>query len=479
MTLARFKKNQTLLKKILQTAEDKKVTLYLVGGILRDILLNREKENPDFDFCLKRGAINFGRYLARVLKSGFVVLDKAHGSCRLVLKRKNQVYTLDFTDFRGRTLEDDLLHRDFSINSMALELRDVFSREKIDRLIIDPYGGMPDLKKGLIRAINKEVFQEDPLRILRTFSLASIFNFKIHRNTLRLIRQEKVGILSVSGERLREEIFKLISTAKAYEFIKQLDKLRLLDLVVPQIKKMRKIKQGPYHHLDVWGHSLETLRHIELIMQSFARNKEMCDYLNTEISSGHKRYALVKLAALLHDVGKPKTLRIKKGRITFHSHERVGVFMTGEIAARLKFSNDEVRALKQMILFHLRPGYLADNPQITFRAIFRYFRDTAEEAVSTLLISLADQRATKGPLTSRQVRMRHEKVVADLIQEYFRRKKEKKPVRLITGDDLLKEFALNPSPLLGKILSKVEELQAIGRLKTKEEALKVAARFIK
>jgi hypothetical protein len=131
-----------------------------------------------------------------------------------------------------------------------------------------------------------------------------------------------------------------------------------------------------------------------------------------------------------------------------------------------------------MVLWHLRPGYLADNQEITPRAIFRYFRDAGKECVSILLISIADQRATKGPLTSKTSRIHHEKVSLGLIKEYFKRKKEKKPLRLITGDDLIKKFKLAPSPLIGKILQELEELQAIGKIKSKKAALDRAKQII-
>ncbi|MBU1091203.1 MAG: hypothetical protein KKC42_05115, partial [Candidatus Omnitrophica bacterium] len=138
--------DKTILESVYSFAKTKRVRLYLVGGILRDILLARVKKNPDFDFCLEKGAINFGRLLAKEIRAGFVVLDKEHGACRLVKKAKAKIYTLDFTDFRGKTLKKDLLHRDFTVNALALELKDVFARGNLNNLLIDPYGGRDDLK---------------------------------------------------------------------------------------------------------------------------------------------------------------------------------------------------------------------------------------------------------------------------------------------------------------------------------------------
>ena len=146
------------------------------------------------------------------------------------------------------------------------------------------------------------------------------------------------------------------------------------------------------------------------------------------------------------------------------------------ISDRLKLSTKEKFAIDTMIFWHLRPGYLADNKNVSQRAKFRYFRDAKDEALSILLLSISDQRATRGPLSSLKSRLKHEKVAFDLMKEYFQKKKEKKFVRLINGDDLIKKLKLTPSPLFKKILQEVEESQAEGKVKTKGEALKLAAK---
>ncbi len=192
-------KDQKLLKTIYRFAKAKRVKLYLVGGVLRDLILGRERENPDFDFCLKKGAISFGSRLSRKIKAGFVVLDKEHGACRLVKRIENKIYTLDFTDFRGPTLEKDLLHRDFTANALALDLEKVFTADTLDNLLIDPYQGREDLKNKKIRVASKKSFTEDPLRILRAFSFSFMLGFKIDKETLKLAKLEKDKLLEVSN----------------------------------------------------------------------------------------------------------------------------------------------------------------------------------------------------------------------------------------------------------------------------------------
>ncbi len=472
-------KNQDILKKVYRFARKRKVKLYLVGGILRDIFLGRTKESLDFDFCLKKGAINFARNLAGEIKAGFVVLDKKHGACRLVKKINEGFCTLDFTDFRGKDLEEDLLHRDFTINAFAVELEKALTGLPLAGSIIDPYAGQRDLKAKLIRMLNKRSFDEDPLRVLRAFSFACILGFKIDKQTLKLIKLKKDKLKNISSERIRDELFKIFDAPDTYAYLRQMDDLRILKIVMPELELMRNVKQGPYHHLDVWEHSLETIRQLDRLMIELRKNREVQEYLNEIVSFGRRRRALIKLGALLHDIGKPKAKRRKAGKTTFYGHEKAGLGFTKNITGRLKLSGHEENALQKMVFCHLRPGYLADHEEITPRAIFRYFRDTAEEAVSVLLISIADQRSTKGRLTTKKSSIQHERVILGLIKEYFKRSKEKRPVRLINGDILMKEFRLSPSPLIGKILSEIEELQAIGKVKDKQAALKAAKRLIR
>lgn len=472
-------KDEDVLRPVYNFAKLKKVKLYLVGGALRDLILKRKKENPDFDFCLKKGSLNFGRRLAKELRAAFVVLDEEHAACRLVKRIEGKLYTFDFTDFRAAILEKDLLHRDFTINSMALELGNVFSGKDLNALIIDPYSGRAGLERKIIKVTGKNSFKEDPLRILRAFSFSCMFGFSLDKETLRLAKKEKNRITAVSSERIREELFKIFESSSAYDSLVLLDRIKVLEIIFPEIKPMRGIGQGPYHHLDVWQHTLETLKQFELILKSVKQNPQINNYLDQQVSSLRKRSSLLKLACLLHDVGKPAALRREKGKIIFHGHERVGLGLTRVISRRLKLSNEECRSLERIVLWHLRPGYLADYQQPTQRAIFRYFRDTGADALAVLLLSLADQRATKGRLTTALSRLRHEKLVKTLIRKLLKKQSEKKVVRLFNGNDIMKKFKLPASPLIGTILDALQEAQAIGKIKNKKEALKLAVRIIK
>lgn len=455
-----------------------KKTLYVVGGFLRDKLIKRKKANPDIDFYIRRNALSFGRALADHLRAGFVVLDKEHGACRVVKKAADKIYTLDFSDSRGASLELDLYHRDFTINSLAISLEDMLKPGAIDKYLIDRYCARIDIKKKIIRMVCDQAFDEDPLRILRSLSQSAMFDFKVEKQTLRLVKAKRVKLRAVSAERVRDELFKILDTDKAYESFLNMDKLGILDVLFPEFRPMRGVNQGPYHHLDIWKHSLESLRQMEMIIQAMSRQKAVKAYLEEEVSFGRRRKGLMKMACLLHDIGKPQTLRRRNGKFTFYGHDRRGMEISEGILRRLKLSNDEINALKKIVFWHLRPGYLADSQPISERAKFRYFRDAASEALAVLLVSLADQRSTRGRLTTPNSRQRHEDAVALLMKEYFQRQKEKKFTRLVNGNDLMRRFKLPPSKLIGKMLRDIDELTAIGKIKSKEEAFKAARRHI-
>jgi len=472
-------KNLTVFKEILRLAQANNRKVYLVGGYLRDLLLKRQKQVLDLDFAIDKNSIKFSHKLAKNLKADFVILDKIHGSTRIIYNDKKQKYTLDFTDFRGKRLEEDLRYRDFTINALALDLEKIAKANNFDELIIDLHNGLSDLSKRQIRITDPINFDEDPLRILRTFSLSATLGFKIEKNTLNLAKKKKNLIKNSAFERIRDELFKILKVHNATEFLKTLDDLKILSKIIPEIELMRHVMQGPYHHLDVWWHSIETLRQLELLFKELEKKSLINEYLNEMIGAERSRRDLMKLGALLHDIGKPQSLKIEKGRTRFHGHERVGREITEGICERLKLSNKEIGALNKMIFWHLRPGYLADTLIPTKRAIFRYFRDTENEGVGILLISIADQRATRGRLTSKKNRLQHEEVVFSLINEYFSKKKEKQLPRLINGNDLMSKFKLEPSPLIGKILREIEEMQAIGKINSKKEALSIVERLLK
>jgi putative nucleotidyltransferase with HDIG domain len=239
------------------------------------------------------------------------------------------------------------------------------------------------------------------------------------------------------------------------------------------------VKQGGYHHLDVWKHSLEVLRQFEMIVDDMKNDPDITQYLHEDVASNHRRLSHIKLAALLHDIGKPETKKVEPQRTSFHGHEHVGKNITRLICKHLKLSVKERYLLENLVLLHLRPGYLSNFKIPTDKSVFRFFRDAKDEAVSVLLLSLADQRSTRGSLTTEKDQRHHQKICLSLIRKYFQESKKVPLIKLINGNDLIKKLKLKPSPLFATILKAVEEAQALGRVTNKQEALAFAAKLVK
>lgn len=456
-------------------ARKRRVSVYLVGGFLRDYLLSRPQ--TDFDFAVDRDAVQFARQFANTIKGAFVLLDDEHGCGRVVKKIQGVAWTFDFADFRAKDLKNDIASRDFTINTLYADLGKIKEGDSLDEHIIDLKGARKDLKAKTIRMVSPQAFKDDPLRLMRVYSLQATLGFKIEPKTVRAIKSHVLLIRNVSLERVREELFKVLSSDSAFNTLRDMDKAGLLERVIPQVSVMFGVKQGGYHHLDVWKHSMEVLRQFELIVQDIKKDAELTGYVNEVVASNHRRLALIKLAAILHDIGKPETKKVEPGRTSFHGHEHVGRGITRLVSKHLKLSARERHILEDMVLHHLRPGYLSNFKRPTEKSIFRYFRDTKEEAVSILLLSLADQRSTRGVLTTEEDQKHHQKICLGLIKRYFDEKKKVPQIRLVTGKDLIKKLKLKPSPLFAKILKAVEEAQALGKISTKQEALALAARI--
>ncbi len=479
--LAEIKSNPSI-KLIVNSFYKYPQEIYLVGGHVRDLFLGRIKEGPavkDFDFAVSNNAIKLSREIAKKLRMGFVVLDKEHGSARIVYRKGNFFCNFDFTDFRGKGILEDLSRRDFTINALAVNLKEIKNSGRTADAFLDPHCGRRDMSAKIIRIVSESSFPEDPLRMLRAFSLSAVLNFKIEPKTKELIHKHKDKITSSAFERITEELFKILNSKVAFKTFKEMDRLGVLDEIMPQIKNMRGVNQGPYHHLDVFGHSMEALRQIEIALEETKRNKDLKVYLDKIISGAHTRRALLKLGAFLHDIGKPDSKERVKGKTCFHGHERVGRNIARDIAERLRLSCDERSALDKIIFWHLRPGYMADIDPLSRKAVYRYFRDTGNEAPAVLLLSIADQRSTRGPLTRGANRAHHENVCLGLIKEFFRRSKEKKLPRIVDGNDIMRRLKLPSGPIIGKILEEVNEAQAMGDIKTKSQALELARKFTK
>ena len=455
-------------------AKKKKNKAYLVGGFLRDIYLKKRKDLRDFDFCIEKNTFDFAKEFKKLTSSKLIILDEEKNCYRVVLKNKDKIYTYDFTEIKGQTLKEDLLTRDFVINTLSV---DITNLPKVK--VLDIYGARRDLEKKVIRVLHGQVLKDDPLRILRAFSFSVNYGFHIEKKTEALLKKSKKLLKNVSGERINEELFKILDSVNSFRAIKKMSQLYIIDEIIPYISQQRGVFQGPYHHRDVWGHSLETLFRFELLYQRrLVHNKEIIEYLNRDLTNKHKLIHILKLACLLHDIGKPLAKNEKDKKTIFHTHEKIGRDLVDEIATKIRLSFKEKETLKRLIFWHLRPGYLADQFYPSQRAIYRFFRDTQDEGLAVILLSVSDWRATRGPLVDTKKRVKHERVMFKLVNYYFKERKKRPLPKLVDGFDIMRRFKLEPSPLIGKILKKIREEQALGRIVTKIDGYRVAKRMV-
>ena len=464
------------IRLIRSLAKERRVAVYLAGGFLRDYFLGRPGQ--DLDFAVGRNAVSFARRFARDLPGTFVLLDAEHDCARVVKRQRGHVQTFDFAVFRAPTLRQDLANRDFTVNALALPIHDLPLTAGIDGHYLDYYGGREDIRARRVRMTSSAVFRQDPLRLLRAYSLQAVLGFRIERATQRQIRQDAELLRTVSYERVRDELFKILASPRAAVTLRALDRAGLLARVIPHIRVMYGVKQGTYHHLDVWPHSLETVTQLEALLAEPPADPDAPAYWAANLGGGRTRAALLKLAALLHDIGKPASQGRQDGRMTFHGHERLGRDQVRAVARMLMLSTRERFALEDMVLWHLRPGYLSNFKSPSARAVFRYFRDTKDEGASIALLALADQRSTRGPLTTEQDQRHHERICRQLIARFFEQGRQQPVARLINGHDLIKEFQLTPSALFARVLTAVEEQQAAGKVRTRDEALAAARRMV-
>jgi len=494
---------EKLLKLLLNFIDKSNRKVFLVGGSLRDLLLGRETK--DFDLVPEGDAERFARNFASEVGGSFVLLDEKNKIYRVVKqkisrKQGKQIFNLDFSQMHGKKIKEDLLLRDFTIDAMAVRLDEIKGKPGILRrpkllrkLIVDPSGGIEDLEKKVVRRTSGKIFDDDPLRLLRGYRLAATLEFAIEKKTEGKIKQKVNLIKRVARERIRDELFKILSAPQSHRYFRRLYRIGLLDRIVPEIEIMKKRPENYYHREGLWGHSLETLKSLEEILANLVElfprmYGKIKGHLDEKISGEVERRSLLKWAAIFHDIGKPKTVKREEGRVRFFGHEEAGTSLVMEIMQRLKFSNKAIKIVQKTVEHHMRPGNLSEAPRLTDRAIHRFFGDLSEEGVDTLLLSLADRYSYRKILPERNKKLaieisrkslrKHEQIVKKMLNKYYYHKERILPKPLVRGDDIMESFNLPQGPLIGKLLKIVEEAQVGGKLTNREEALQFLKKIL-
>ncbi|MEE8413846.1 MAG: HD domain-containing protein [Dehalococcoidales bacterium] len=475
-----------LLNKLNNILAEQDIESYIVGGWVRDGLLQRNV--ADIDFAVASDALEVASGIAGTLGGKYVLLDKENRIGRVVLPDKGitppgVLPELDFTTING-DIKTDLAQRDFTIDAMAVNLNQ-FNQDFSEIKIIDPFNGQDDIRRGIIRVVNETAFAADALRLLRAVRLAAGLGFNIEDKTESLIRLNAHLITGVAGERVREELLRLLTIPAAGQFISYLDELGLLTALFPELEITKGVQQPVEHHWDVFEHSLRTVKAVEFLFRqgtweyagddvqaAIPWSEALAQHFDREVSSGSTRKVLLKLAALLHDISKPQARAIDDtGRMRFLGHAKDGAVVVTDILERLRFSSKEIKLVETEVAHHLRPGQMSQEGLPGRRAIYRYFRDTGETGLDILFLSLADHLATRGPELDLDGWREHTGLVDYVISQRFEQENIVRPLKLIDGHDIISSFGINPGPEVGKLLESIREAQASGLVTTREEAL--------
>jgi len=469
--------------------------IYLVGGAVRDMLIGRFSH--DLDFAIPQKAIPTSRRLAKSLGADFFPLDPERDTGRIILTDDDGQRTfLDFSAYRGPDLESDLRDRDFTVNAMAIPMHG-------DPVLIDPLGGSKDLREKLLRACSDRAFLNDPVRTVRAVRLGVALGFKLIPETRQLLHQAIPELGRVSPERLRDELFRILEGRTPASALRTLDLLGALEFLLPELSLLKGVSQSAPHTSDVFEHTLNSAQRMAevldvlspqpkpdsadnwamgLISLRLGRYRpQLHQHLATPLNLDRSLRALLVLAALYHDIGKPQTRQVDENyRIRFLEHETAGTSIATQRAAHLHLSNQETSRLATLIRNHMRPLLLAHNKDLPSRkAVYHYFRDCGEAGVDICLLALADALGTYGVSLPQDEWARLVEVVRILLEAWWEKQAEHvSPPTLLSGSDLIQELGLHPGPQVGKLLEAIREAQAIGEVQTREQALEVARRYL-
>jgi putative nucleotidyltransferase with HDIG domain len=486
-----------LIDKVREALPDQE--MYLVGGAVRDILLNRLSR--DLDFALPSKGISLARRVANALKADFMVLDDERDTGRVIVTESDGTRTfLDFATYRGNSLEEDLRARDFTINAIAFDLH--------AQTLIDPLNGASDLRAKVIRACSPTSLSDDPVRILRAVRQAAAFEFKIELETRKAMKQAASLLPSVSSERQRDELFKMLEGPKPDASMRALEMLGIFPYLLPELSTLKSVQQSAPHIHDVWEHTLSVLGHLERILASLAPGynaddtkdlltglltlrigrfrEQFAEHFAESLNTDRSVRAALFFAALYHDIQKPATKSIdESGRIRFFDHDVKGAEVATNRARAFNLSNDEVERITKIVANHMRFHFFSsrlegDKREPSRKAIYRFFRDAGKAGVDLILLGLADLRGTQGPTLSQETWAAALEVARILLENYWEKPQETvTPPRLLDGNEVMFELGLEPGRIIGQLLEAIREGQATGKVVNREQALDLAREYLK
>jgi poly(A) polymerase len=457
--------------------------VYLVGGAIRDLLLGKPL-SKDFDFVVKGEVHGLAAAVAEEMGGHAFPLDESFGTWRVILKKGKRRTELDFSLLQGKDIFDDLRQRDFTINSIAVKVKEIFGPETAR--FIDPLDGKSDLGRRTLRANSEESLRQDPLRMLRAFRFSSTLRFSVEDETLRMIQRNKDLIVRSAWERIRSEFFIALSENQAGRFLRQLNEAGLLGEIFPEIQGWEGLTQGIPNNLSLLEHALRTVEsgefiftHLEELYPSFGRSP--VHHFSQSVEEGISRRALFKFVAFFHDSGKPGTMarRQEDQFPRFLDHDQEGQKINTAIAQRMKLSRRSIRIISDLTRHHMRIHSLSRAKEITPRAKYRFFQDLGKEGIDLVILALSNAIASKRIEFSLALSsdppddlLKIKELGAELLRYYYGEFTQRAQKPLLDGKEIMEAFGVLQGKTIGRLLEKLREAEIAGKVQTKEEALK-------
>lgn len=473
-------KESKVLEVVRRLARKKGDEVYLVGGAIRDLLLRRSL-GKDFDFVVRGEVGELAKDVAQEVGGTAFPLDEAFGTWRVIIKKGKKKTELDFSLIQGKEILGDLKRRDFTANSVAINLNEVF--QPGDLRFIDPLNGFNDIRERVLRANSEESLRQDPLRMLRAFRFSSTLGFSVEEETLRMIQRNRDRILHSAWERIRSEFFAGLGEMGAGGFLRDLHESGLLGVIIPEVRGWENFDQGT--HQTLLEHAVRTVEtgeiifaHLPDLYPSYA--KLLDQHFSSTIEEGISREALFKFVAFLHDSGKPATgsIRADGQPLRFLDHDQEGKRINLFIAQRMKLSRKAIRIVSEITRQHMRILSLAKTQKVTSRAQYRFFRDLGKEGIDVILLALANGLAStpiilRWPLIQELPRSlrKIKEVAGELLRYYFEEFLPKPPRPLLDGRGIMEALGILPGEEVGRLLERLREAEIAGKVRTQEEAL--------
>ena len=435
--------------------------LWLVGGAVRDVLLDRPLS--DWDLVTTGDAEQTARTYSKAIGAPVFPLSERHGAWRVV----GEDHEVDITGAPDG-ITADLLRRDLTINAIAVRVAD-------GETLAVP-GALDDLEDRVLRAVADSSFRDDPLRLLRLVRLSVELDLEVAPETVALAQRDATLAAEPAGERQRAEIERILLSRDPVDGIRFLDRLGLLGVVLPEVKALAAVEQNRYHHLDVLGHTLQVLDvATDLIEQpefAFGAAAPAVATALSELLDADCDVALaVRWGALLHDIAKPYTrAEFENGQIGFPGHAQQGAELATAILERLRYSTAMQQCVALLVREHLRLGFLLPDGALDARAVHRYRVATDPWAIASVVVSLADRWSTRGIRARQRWIRRHEQLAIEMTQALTL------PVAtpLLRGDTLAEALGCEPGPVIGVLLAQIAEEQAAGTISSETEAIAFA-----